>query len=48
MVHMCTRTEVRRNIFSVRVPEPWNKLSKETREARNVQQFKIMLENESK
>jgi hypothetical protein len=29
---------VRRNSFSVRVAEPWNKLSRETREARNVQE----------
>ncbi len=29
---------MRRNSFSVRVAEPWNKLSRETREARNVVQ----------
>jgi hypothetical protein len=42
------RTEVRRNSFSVRVAEPWNKLSRETREAKNVQQFKRLLKNEWK
>jgi hypothetical protein len=30
----------------MRVAEPWNKFSKETRESRNVQQFKAMLKNE--
>jgi hypothetical protein len=40
LVHKYARTEVRRNSFSVRVAEPWNKLSRETREAKNVQQFK--------
>jgi hypothetical protein len=33
------RTEVRRNSFSARVAEPWNKLSKETRAAKNVLQL---------
>jgi hypothetical protein len=35
---------VRRNSFSVRVAEPWNKLSRENREAKNVQQFKKIAE----
>jgi hypothetical protein len=39
LVHTYARTEVKRNSFSVRVAEPWNKLSRETREAKNVQQF---------
>jgi hypothetical protein len=42
------RIEARRNSFSVRVAEPWNKLSRETRESRNVQQFKTMVKNEWK
>ncbi len=40
--------EVGRNSFSARAAEPWNKLSKETREAKNVQQFKRMLKNKWK
>jgi hypothetical protein len=48
LVHKYARTEVRRNSFSVRVAEPWNKLSRETREAKNVQQFKRLLKNEWK
>jgi hypothetical protein len=48
LVHKYARTEVRRNSFSVRVAEPWNKLVKETKESRNVQQFKRMLKNEWK
>ncbi len=48
LVHKYARTEVRRNSFSVRVAEPWNKLSRETREAKNVQQFKRLLKKEWK
>ncbi len=48
LVHKYARTEVRRNSFSVRVAEPWNKHSRETREARNVQQFKRLLKNKWK
>ncbi len=48
LVQKYARTEIRRNSFSVRVAEPWNKLSRETRESRNVQQFKRRLKNELK
>ncbi len=40
LVHKYARTQVRRNSFSTRVAEPRNKLWRETRESRNVQQFK--------
>jgi hypothetical protein len=40
LVHKYARTQVRRKSFSVRVAEPWNKLLRETRELKNVQQFK--------
>ncbi len=46
LVHKYARTEVRRNSFSTRVAEPWNRLSKETRESRNEQHFQRMLKNE--
>jgi hypothetical protein len=34
--------------INLRVAKPWNKLSRETTESRNVQQFKGMLKNEWK
>jgi hypothetical protein len=46
LVYKYARTEVRRKSCRMRVAEPWNKFSKETRESRNVQQFKRMLKNE--
>lgn len=48
LLHRYARTEVRRNCFSVRVVEPWNKLSANTRGANSVQQFKKRLRDEWK
>ena len=39
------RTEVRRNFFTNRVPELWNKLSEELKNARNIKTFKSMYTN---
>ena len=46
--HKYARTEVRRNSFSIRVIDPWNKLSQETRSACNVKRFKDLLRKELK
>jgi hypothetical protein len=44
--HQYDRTEIRRNVFGVRVVEKWNKLSTVTKSASNCGSFKNLLRRE--
>jgi hypothetical protein len=46
LIHQYARTEIRRNVFGVRVVEKWNKLSTTTKSASNSGSFKNLLRKE--
>jgi hypothetical protein len=46
LIHQYASTEIRRNVFGVRVVEKWNKLSTTTKSASNSGSFKNLLRKE--